>query len=442
MVAQTIDPRIPLSVAEMHMQERAPRPLRWRPRNEQSPPGDDGWHVWLFLAGRGAGKTRAAAEWVRQQMTGDGPYSRVALVGATAADVRDVMVEGESGLLAVCERFGVRLQYQPSRRRVLFPDERVAYLYSAEEPDRLRGPQHDGAWCDEIAAWARPETWDMLQLGLRLGARPRVVATTTPKPVTLVRQLVAGAADGTVAITRGRTADNAANLAPGFLAAIEGRYAGTRLGRQELEGELLEDIEGALWSWPLIEAGRVTEAPPLERVVVAIDPAATSAGGSNETGIIVAGVTGAGAAAHGYVLADHSGRYTPQQWASEAVALFDRYLADAIVIETNQGGEMATGTLTAVRAGLPIRAVHAAKGKVARAEPVSALYEQGRVHHVGSLPALEDQLTTYVPGATSPDRLDALVWAMTDLIVAQPAPAPIVAPPTLGHRSMWGRNAE
>lgn len=402
--------------AETVMRERMQIAPLWQPRAEQTPPVGE-WRTWLFLAGRGAGKTRAAAEYVRQMAGMPGsPMQRVALVGPTAADVRDVMVEGESGVLAVCQRYGIYPIYQPSRRRVLFPHGSMAYLYSAEEPDRLRGPQHDGAWCDEIAAWAYPETWDMLQLGLRLGDAPRVVATTTPRPVSLVRQLVAQVGDG-VALTRGRTRDNAANLAPGFLSAIEGRYAGTRLGRQELDGELLDDIEGALWTWALLDAHRVSESPELRRIVVAIDPAATSRDDSNETGIIVAGL---GDDDHAYVLADYSGRYTPAGWAQRAVQAFDEWDADAVVIETNQGGEMATSTLRSARHRLPIRPVHASKGKVARAEPVSALYEQGRVHHVGGHAALEDQLTGYVAGGVSPDRLDALVWAITDLMPQRP----------------------
>ncbi len=382
-------------------------------RADQLPPAGD-WFGWLILAGRGWGKTRTGAEWVRGEVEGN-RAGRIALVGPTAADVRDVMVEGQSGLLAVSPA-SFRPVYEPSKRRLTWPNGALPFCFSAEEAERLRGPQHDAAWCDELGAWADAEaTWDQLMFGLRLGARPRVAITTTPKPTRLIRALV-GRPD--FRVTRGRTADNAANLAPTFLETIVGRYGGTRLGRQELDAEILEDVPGALWTRDRIEALRVERAPELRRVVVAIDPAVTAGEDSDETGLVVAGV---GADGHGYVLEDASGRHAPTEWARRAVALFHRHGADRIVAEVNQGSALVEATLRVVDGNVPYRGVHASRGKIIRAEPVSALYEQGRVHHVGALPALEDQLCTFAPGsARSPDRLDALVYALTELIVGAP----------------------
>lgn len=377
-------------------------------RPGQLPPADP-WSIWLVKAGRGWGKTRVGAEWVRSMAQ---PGARIALVGPTAADVRDVMIEGESGLLSVCEPNN-RPVYEPSKRRVTWPNGAMATAYSAEEPDRLRGPQHTHAWCDEVAAWARPEAWDMLMMGLRLGEHPQVVATTTPKSVPIM-----GAIQGSpgVIVTRGRTLDNAGNLAPSFLTGLMARYEGTRLGRQELEGEDLDDNPDALWQREGLDLRRVREAPELVRVVVAIDPAATSKDSSDETGIVVAGL---GADGRGYVLADRSGRFKPDAWARRAVEAYHEWQADRIIAEGNQGGEMVEHVLGTVERGLPIRIVHATRGKVTRAEPIAALYEQGRVSHVGSLPQLEDQLCTWTPGASSPDRLDALVWALTELMLGR-----------------------
>lgn len=377
-------------------------------RREQLPPRDP-WSIWLVKAGRGWGKTRVGAEWVRSMAQ---PGARIALVGPTAADVRDVMIEGESGLLSVCEPWN-RPVYEPSKRRVTWPNGAMATAYSAEEPDRLRGPQHTHAYCDEVAAWARPEAWDMLMMGLRLGEHPQVVATTTPKNVPIMRAIQGSPG---VIVTRGRTLDNAGNLAPSFLTGLMARYEGTRLGRQELEGEDLDDNPDALWQREGLDACRVREAPELVRVVVAIDPAATSKDSSDETGIVVAGL---GADGRGYVLADRSGRFKPDAWARRAVEAYHEWQADRIIAEGNQGGEMVEHVLGTVERGLPIRVVHATRGKVTRAEPIAALYEQGRVSHVGSLPQLEDQLCTWTPGAGSPDRLDALVWALTELMLGR-----------------------
>ena len=387
-------------------------------RHSQLPPDGD-WRVWLLLAGRGFGKTRTGAELVRARIAAR-RARHVALVAPTAADARDVMVEGESGLLAIASAHN-RPHYEPSKRRLTWPNGAIATTYSADEPERLRGPQHDFAWCDELAAWRYPAAWDMLMFGLRLGRDPRAVVTTTPRPTALIKALLA---DPHVAVTRGRTAENAENLAPAFLDQIVRRYQGTRLGRQELEAEMLEDAAGALWSRALIEAARVTQVPALRRVVVAIDPAAGSGEHSDETGIVVAGRDEAG---HGYVLADLSGRYAPTEWAKAAVAAFRAHEADRVVAEVNNGGEMVEATLRVVDPAVPFGAVRASRGKVARAEPVAALYEQGRVHHQGAFPALEDQMCGFVhdfdraTAGYSPDRVDALVWALTELMVRPPA---------------------
>ncbi|HKT18000.1 MAG TPA: terminase family protein [Stellaceae bacterium] len=379
-------------------------------RPSQLPP-QGAWRIWLLLAGRGFGKTRSGAEFVREEVM-RGAAKRVALVAPTAADARDVMVEGESGLLAIAPA-KERPLYEPSKRRLTWPGGAMATLFSADEPERLRGPQFDLAWCDELAAWRYPMAWDMLMMGLRLGATPRVVATTTPKPVPLIRALLA---TPDCVVTRGSTKDNADNLAPAFLKAILAQYEGTRLGRQELEAELLEDVPGALWSRDSIERARVASAPALRRVVVAIDPAASSAAGADETGIVVAGL---GEDGHGYVLDDHSGRLRPHDWAARAIAAFHAQRADRIVAEVNNGGEMVEATLRMLDASVPYKPVHASRGKMLRAEPVAALYEQGRVHHLGAFPALEDQMCVFAgaAGNASPDRLDALVWALTELMV-------------------------
>lgn len=286
-------------------------------------------------------------------------------------------------------------------------------LFSADEPDRFRGPQHHGAWCDELAAYRYEDAWHQLQFGLRLGSKPRVVITTTPRPTPLIRQLAARE-DGSVVITRGSTFDNAKNLAPSALLELQARYNGTRLGRQELYGEILEDQEGALWTRGLIDRNRVHKHPPLSRIVVSIDPAVTNTEASDETGIIVAGCDAGG---HGYVLYDGSLKGSPLDWAQKAVSLFDEYKADSLLVEVNQGGDMVSAVLKQVRPTLPIREIRAHVGKKLRAEPVAAMYEQGRVHHVGMYPHLEDQMTIWTPAdKDSPDRLDAMVQAFSDLL--------------------------
>jgi phage terminase large subunit-like protein len=375
--------------------------------------------VWLLLAGRGFGKTRTGAEFVRA-MVAAGQARRIALVAPTALDARAIMVEGESGLLSVGPP-SQRPDYEPSLHRLTWKNGAVATLFSADEPNRLRGPQHDLAWCDELAAWRYPQAWDMLMFGLRLvgpgGDDPRAIVTTTPRPIKLIRELLA---DPKIVVTRGRTADNATHLAPAFLDQIVRRYQGTRLGRQELDGELLDDMPGALWSHGLIDAARVATAPDLVRIVVAIDPAATSGEHADETGIIVAGRDTAG---HGYVLADVSGHHPPAEWAKAAVIAYRTHHADRIVAEVNNGGDMVEAMLRMTDPAVPFAAVHASRGKVARAEPVAALYEQGRVHHLGAFAPLEDQMCAFSAefdrdiAGYSPDRVDALVWALTELFL-------------------------
>ena len=382
-------------------------------RPEQIEPSGE-WVTWLYMAGRGAGKTRAGAEWVHQQIASG--MRRVALVGATAADVRDVMVEGESGIMATAPK-NARPIYEPSRRRLTWPSGSIAITYSAEEPERLRGPQHDVAWADELGAWRYSETWDMLLLGLRLGSNPRALVTTTPRPTRLIRSIIEE--PGTV-ITRGSTHDNAANLAPTFLSKILSRYAGTRLERQEIAGELIDDVPGALWTLSMIDAFRVRAAPELVRVVVAVDPATTSGEESDETGIVVAGI---GADGHGYVLSDRSCRMTPDGWARRAAQAYHEFDADRLIVEGNQGGEMVEYLLSTVDRSVPIKRITATRGKRLRAEPVAALYEQGRIHHVGMLAALEDQQASFTgDGGDHDDRVDALVHALTDLVVDSAGP--------------------
>jgi phage terminase large subunit-like protein len=367
-------------------------------RPTQLPP-EGTWRVWLLLAGRGFGKTRTGAELIRARVMCCSAR-RLALVAPTAGDARDVMVEGESGILAI-SRPWERPRYEPSKRRLTWPNGAIATLFSADEPERLRGPQHDVAWCDELASWRYPEAWDMLMFGLRLGTDPRVVVTTTPRPVKLLRELIA---DPTVVVTRGTTYENRANLAPVFLGQIVRKYQGTRLGRQELEAELLEDVPGALWNRGVIEATRARTAPTLIRVVVAIDPAASSSDQADETGIIVAGKDEIGRA---WVLADASGRYQPAEWAKTAISAYRAHNADRIVAEVNNGGDMVEATLRMIEPNVPFTAVRASRGKITRAEPIAALYEQGRVHHLGAFPQLEDQMCAFIPDAHRGSRARA-----------------------------------
>ena len=357
------------------------------------------------------------SEWVCDHAA-SGQASRIALVAATAADARDVLVEGESGILSVAPPW-FRPIYEPSKRRLTWPNGTIATTFSAEEPERLRGPQHDAAVCDELGSWSRPETWDMLQFGLRLGRNPRCLVATTPRSTRLIRELLAREG-GDVVVTRGSTYENRANLAPGFFDQVIRKYEGTRLGRQELNAELLDDTPGALWSHSIIDAARVSAAPPLQRIVVAIDPAVTSGEDADETGIVVVGKDANG---HGYVLQDLSGKYSPTEWARVAVTAYRTHRADRIVAERNNGGDMVQATIRMVDPNVALSTVWASRGKVTRAEPVSALYEQGRMHHTGSFPQLEDQMTNFTSdfdreaAGYSPDRLDALVWAATELLV-------------------------
>lgn len=383
-------------------------------------PGEGDWTVFLLLGGRGAGKTRAGAEWVLEFIRKRTAPARVALVSETYADGREVMIDGDSGLARLGEERD-RPAYQASRRRLVWPNGSVAYVFSSEDPDGLRGHQFHAAWSDELCKWKHAEeTWSNLQLALRLGTRPRQVVTTTPRPTALLKRLLR--APG-VNVARAATYANAQNLSRAFLDEIAAAYEGTALGRQELQGELVEDVAGALWTRRMIEAARFA-APQgfhqgLDRVVVAVDPPATSGEGADECGIVVAGVLNDAAGAIAFVLADRSqGGLSPREWASRAVAAYHAFDADRIVVETNQGGEMAREIIRQVDAGVAVRDVRASRGKRLRAEPVAALYEQGRVRHAGCFPALEDQMATFTgEGGKSPDRLDALVWAITDLLL-------------------------
>jgi len=381
----------------------------WARDKQQLPPGD--WHTWVILAGRGFGKTRTGAEAVRYKVEHEG-YRRVALVGRTAADVRDVMVQGESGLLA-CSPPWFMPKYQPSLRRLTWPNGAIATTYSGDRPDQLRGPQHDLAWPDELAAWRYSDAWDQLMFGLRLGTRPQCIVTTTPRPTPLVKKLLKRK---NAVITRGSTLENRANLAPTFIDEILDTYGGTRLGRQEIYAEILDDNPGALWNRDQIDRLRVAQAPELTRVVVAIDPAVTSNANSDETGIVVAGL---GANGHGYVLGDGSLRASANQWAGRAIQLYAEYDADRIIGEANNGGDLIETVLRTQDASVSYKKVHASKGKYTRAEPVSALYEKGKVHHVGAFAELEDQMCDWAPdqGMDSPDRMDALVWALSELML-------------------------
>jgi predicted phage terminase large subunit-like protein len=378
---------------------------RWTPRPEQVPPPGD-WRVWLIMAGRGWGKTRTGAEWTIASAR-DFPLTNI--IGATVDDARDIMIEGESGILA-CAPPDFRPRYLSQKRQLQWPNGAKSLVFTADEPERLRGKQHMRLWMDEAAAWRRPEAYDQAMLGLRLGRDPRAVVTTTPKPVRLIRELRAAP---TTHITRGSSYENRANLAPAFFEQIIVKYEGTRLGRQELLGEYLDDVPGALWTRAMFDAR--TPAPDLRRVVVAVDPAVTATEESDETGIVVAGL---GVDGRGYVLADRSCRLGPDGWARRAWAAFDEFGADRIIYESNQGGDLVRHTLQTVRNNGSVHGVHASRGKRTRAEPVAALYEQGRVTHTTALDELEDQLCGWTPeSGDSPDRMDALVWALTSLMV-------------------------
>ena len=379
------------------------------------------WRFWLILAGRGFGKTRIGAEWVIEKAATSKKGTRIALVAETAPDARDVMVEGESGILA-CSPPWFRPIYTPSKRRLLWPNGVIAKTYTAEKPNQLRGPQHHFAWGDEPAKWKYSDAWDQLLFGLRLGDFPQAVLTTTPRPTPLVKEWVkdAGGENPQFAITRGSTKENRSNLAPSFLEGIIRKYAGTRLGRQELDAEILDDAPGALWKRvENIDKHRVVGAPELVRIVIAIDPSVSSDSPGAATGIVAAGL---GVNGHGYVLADGSlEQPTPEQWGKGAVTLYNLHRADRIIGEVNNGGDLVESNVRAIDRDVPFSKVHAARGKQTRAEPISSLYEQGRVHHVGSLALLEDEMCQWEPGVStwSPNRIDALVWALTELMLEQ-----------------------
>ena len=387
-------------------------------RPAQLPP-EGNWFTWLLRSGRGFGKTRTGSEtvieWARQG------YTPIALVGQTKADVRDTMIEvGESSIMKVVPPWFCPV-YEPSKRRLTFPNGSVCIIYSGDEPDQLRGPQHMKAWVDELAKFKYPEdTWDNLEFGLRLGDNPQVICTTTPRPIPIIKNLVA---DKKTAETRGNTMENKSNLNPAFLERMLEKYQGTRLGRQELDGDILDDNPNALWNRPLIEEHRVAISPQLDRIVVGVDPATTSKKKSNDTGIVVVGVNTktfdaklGKKTAHFYVLGDYTIHGTPREWAMQVVSAYSKHSADRVVGEVNNGGELVESNIRTVAPDISYADVHASRGKAIRAEPVSSLYEQGRVHHVGSYPLLEDQMCDWVPGESeSPDRVDALVWAITKL---------------------------
>ena len=393
-------------------------------RQEQLPPDDspgDPWHIWLLLAGRGFGKTRVGAEWVRARAE-SGASRRIALIARTPHEAETVMVNGESGILAVCPPWN-RPNWEPSKRRLTWPNGAMAFVFSSYEPDQLRGPQFDAAWCDELASWQYPQlTWDNLAFGLRLGPSPKCVVTTTPKPIDIVREL---AKRKDVILTTGSSYDNSRNLPPGYIQAIRRRYEGTTAGQQEIHAQLLKEAEGALWKREWIDDHRIEVAPDGDDIrvkVVAIDPAVTfNPRRSDETGIIVAGSSGGRILDHEkryWVLEDASGIMTPDAWARRAVELAQKHDADYITGETNQGGALVESVIKHAPGGEYVRfkGVHATQSKRARAEPVSAIYEQGRAHHVGRFTELEDQMCAWTPDSpNSPDRMDALVWAINGL---------------------------
>ncbi|PZR00965.1 MAG: ATP-binding protein [Cereibacter sphaeroides] len=389
-------------------------------------PPEGAWRTWVIMGGRGAGKTRAGAEWVRAQVEGSGPTDpgaakSVALVGETVDQAREIMVFGESGILA-CSPPDRKPVWEAGRKRLLWPNGAIAQVFSAHDPESLRGPQFDAAWVDELAKWKRGrEAWDMLQFALRLGKHPRQVVTTTPRNVEVLKAILK---NPSTVLTHAPTEANRAHLAASFLAEVRTRYAGTRQGQQELDGELLEDVDGALWPEAGFQGLHLDAAPRLSRIVVAIDPPVTGHEGSDECGIVVAGAITEGAPQEwrAVVLEDASVRAaSPQQWAAAAIEALHRWGGDRLVAEVNQGGALVENVIRANDAFVPYRAVNASRGKVARAEPVAALYEQGRVQHLRGMARLEDQMAQMSAqgfrGKGSPDRVDALVWALTDLMI-------------------------
>jgi phage terminase large subunit-like protein len=370
-------------------------------RDKQTLPSQP-FFIWLILAGRGFGKTRTGAETVRKWVRTN---RYVNLIGATADDARDIMIEGESGILAICPN-DERPQYVASKRRLEWPNGAISLIFTADEPERLRGKQHYRIWADELASWRYPEAWDQAMMGLRLGDNPQGIVTSTPKPTKLILDLVS---DPKNVVTTGTTYENRANLAQGFFDYVIKKYEGTRLGLQELEAKLLTDNPGALWKREQIDSNRVTNYPDLTRVVVGVDP--TASAGGDEAGIVTAGMSGSDY----FTLSDDSRQGSPQEWASAAVAAYHRHKADCIVAEKNNGGDMVESVLRQVDPNVNVKLVWASRGKVTRAEPIAAIAEQGRDHHVGYFPQLEDELCMWLPGEASPNRLDAKVWALTEL---------------------------
>lgn len=380
----------------------------WFARPNQILPDGD-WVNWLILAGRGWGKTRTGAEAVRHWVK---DYPFVNLIGATLDDARDIMVEGESGILRICPK-DERPVY--INRQLRWPNGAKSLIFTADEPERLRGKQHMKLWADEICAWRYPESWDQASFGLRLGDNPQAVITTTPKPTKLLKTIIA---DPSTIVTRGSTYENENNLAEAFMSTVISRYEGTRLGRQELSAEILEDNIGALWRRGDIDRLRVRVAPAMKRITVNIDPSVSSHAESDEAGITV---TGLGVDGHGYVLDDVSLRGTPTEWATVAVAAYHKWGADRIIGESNNGGEMIETVIRMIDSKVAYKSVHASRGKITRAEPISALYEKSMCHHVGYFPTLEDQMCEYDPKTSkySPDRMDSLVWGFTELMTAE-----------------------
>lgn len=396
----------------------------WAFEHQLPPEGD--WRTWVIMGGRGAGKTRAGSEWVRSVVEGAKPMDhgvcrRVALVGETVDQVREVMIFGESGILA-CSPPDRKPEWQAGRKRLLWPNGAIAQVFSAHEPEALRGPQFDGAWVDELAKWKKAQdTWDMLQFGMRLGESPRICVTTTPRNVSVLKTILA---NPKTVVTNATTEANRAYLAESFLEEVRARYAGTRLGRQELDGVLLEEAEGALWTSAALEAGRVDEIPEFDRIVVAVDPPVSAKSTSDECGIVVVGVSNDGPVQNwrAVVLEDASiGAASPLAWATKAVSMMEKWGAERLVAEVNQGGDLVESVIRQVDPMVPVKKVHASRGKIARAEPIAALYEQGRVRHARGLGELEDQMCAMTllgfEGKGSPDRVDALVWALHEVMI-------------------------
>ena len=409
---------------EAYLAERSPAemirlPFTWPfwARPEQIPPHGP-WTTWLYMGGRGTGKTRSGAEWVIERVL-NGAGRRIALVASTMADARDVMVEGESGILAISPPW-FRPHYEPSKRRLTWANGAIATLYSAEEPDSLRGPQHDSAWCDELAKWKHlNDAWDNLQFGLRLGRRPQQAVTTTPRALTALKAIIARS---DTVVTHGTTHDNRQNLAPAFFKEVIRRYEGTRFGRQEINAELIEDVPGALWTRTLLDAAKLKpdeSVPDLVRVVVGVDPSGTRGGDDRDSVGIVA--AGKGVDGRAYVLADYTCSLSPHGWGRRVSEAVERHTADCVVAEQNFGGAMVESVLSASGISARVKMVTASRGKIVRAEPIAALYEQSRVRHASKLDALEDQLCAFTTegyvGQHSPDGADAAIWALTELML-------------------------